>query len=611
MKRFFNRRFPNRVTFALVLLAAAFFSASTAISAVADPTTPDEKERFERSVALTADALVAAGSRDWQTVSKTLDELKPLMEGNPTLLSMWRRARDAVPPADDGANEAYRAVSDLARAVDRYASEGPSPTNAGAGTPDAENLRKRLVETLSDSIESSLAAARAGDIEGARQAFETFLKQWDKRENDVRRLDPQAYAALEMQISRTRVALNAAPSSAEQAAAALQKLREALERFRAGETFESGKRSFTIDDLIRLLNRSAQAASSGNLQTAGAAMDEFLAAWPAVEGDIMVRSPAAYNAVEADMVQTAAMVHSRTVETTEIVRLLTRMRETLEPLAQETSYSAFDAAATLLREGLEAMLMIAMLVALLRRSGNEHRQGWIWAGAFAGVGVSAAAAFMLAYAFSGIQTGTSREAVEGLAGLASVALMISVGAWLHNKSRLQNWNRFVERTAGASLSKRSLLSLFAAAFLAVGREGAETILFYLGMVPSIRMSDMVAGVAGGGIVLALIGYFFLKLSARMPIRLFFRCAVVLLYYLAFKIVGTSVHALQIAGWVPIAVDRRLPEWSVLGVYANWQTATAQLVVFAIFLWNFFIRGRRTMERSGEVPADAGRPARTS
>jgi high-affinity iron transporter len=116
------------------------------------------------------------------------------------------------------------------------------------------------------------------------------------------------------------------------------------------------------------------------------------------------------------------------------------------------------------------------------------------------------------------------------------------------------------------------------AFLAVFREGAETAVFYLGMAPSIALNDLVLGLGGGVVALAVAAVLMLGAGVRLPLRLFFRVAGLLVYYLGFKFVGTGIHALQVANAVPATPIAGMPAIPFLGIYPTWETLLPQLAL---------------------------------
>ena len=126
-------------------------------------------------------------------------------------------------------------------------------------------------------------------------------------------------------------------------------------------------------------------------------------------------------------------------------------------------------------------------------------------------------------------------------------LMLTVGAWLHGKAAVKDWNLWLKESMGKASNSAWALALLA--FLAVLREGAETAVFLWAMAGSLPVGELMAGIAGGLLVLAVLGVVMIGFSRRLPLSVFFPAATALIYYLAVKILGQGLHSLQSAGWV--------------------------------------------------------------
>src|SRR5207248_332016 len=120
------------------------------------------------------------------------------------------------------------------------------------------------------------------------------------------------------------------------------------------------------------------------------------------------------------------------------------MRADLLPIAEAGShYSMWDAAIILFREGFEALLVVAALVAFLQRSGNADKRRWIWAGGGAGVAASLVVAVLAQLVLNRAVANVSRELIEGVTGLVAAAMLLYVGYWLHSKASLAGWQEYI------------------------------------------------------------------------------------------------------------------------------------------------------------------------
>jgi high-affinity iron transporter len=393
---------------------------------------------------------------------------------------------------------------------------GPAPALAASPQQDVQRLDRDVGEAQE--------ALADGDVGTARQEYQAFEAGWPSIEDGVRAADRNQYRAIEAAMRDVRRSLLADPVDSAVAGAALARLHETNAAF---------------------------------IQT----------------------NPG--SSAEDDMAQAQNLLRSQPVRESDADAVLTRMRDRLAPLVEVSgNYSVFDAFVIMLREGLEALLVIGALTAFLRRSGNADKQSWIWGGAGLGVALSVALAVVLQQVFQRAGAGLGSELVEGSVGLIAAAMLFYVSYWLHSKARLGAWQTYIRQKSSAAVAGGSMLSLGLVALLAVFREGAETAVFYLGIAPSISPSDLLLGLGLGVLALALIGAALLVIGLRLPLRPFFLASSALIYYLGFKFVGTGLHALQVAGVLP-ATPGPLPSSDALGVYPTWETAVPQLMLLAL------------------------------
>ncbi|MEJ8547236.1 FTR1 family iron permease [Brevibacillus borstelensis] len=500
--------------------------------------------------------------------------------------------------ANPDTDAVYASVSALAKEMDAYVS-----------SLDGESKQEKAHESIKKilpRIQNSLTAIQADKWAEANSSYQSFVNGWYKAESLIRQEDGKFYGKIEVKLTGVRIALNTEPPDKEKATQKVQELIAVLDDYLAGKSVsasgDSGSMSEirSISDLLQLLGAVQTDVQSGRATDAADKMDQFIAAWPTVEGAVLTKSQDAYNRIENKMVSIPSLLLSQPPKLDQAEALLAELGDELMPYSQSASYTAWDAGVILFREGLEAILVIAALLTFLNRTGNADKRKWIWSGAGAGIVLSGAFALVLTMFLSHLSTGNSRELIEGITGLIAVVFMVTIGAWLHSKSNLRAWNQFVEKSIGASVAKGTLWSLALTSFLAVMREGAETIIFYIGMASSIQMSDLFLGIGVALILLAVIGFVLIKMSSRIPIRSFFLVACLLLYYLAFKFIGVSIHALQISGKLPAHMSDLLVDAPSLGLYASWEGTVPQLVVLLVIVWNIVRIERKNLKAKAVV-----------
>lgn len=134
-----------------------------------------------------------------------------------------------------------------------------------------------------------------------------------------------------------------------------------------------------------------------------------------------------------------------------------------------------------------------------------------------------------------------------------------------------------------AIARGSLISFAFISFLSVFREGAETIIFYTGITPYISMQQLVLGVILAVGILAIVGFAIIYYSVKIPIRFFFKSATILIYILAFKILGISIHALQISDVLSTSTVHQLPFIDWIGFYPTLETTITQLLLVIVIM----------------------------
>lgn len=262
----------------------------------------------------------------------------------------------------------------------------------------------------------------------------------------------------------------------------------------------------------------------------------------------------------------------------------------------------------LVREGLEAILVVGALIAFLVKMGAGDRKRDVHLGVGAAIGLSLLTAVAIETVF---RIGPAhQEALEGFTMVIATVMLFSVSYWLLSKMEVARWNQFVKSRLSEALGKRSVLALAAVAFLAVYREGFETVLFYKALAVSggsaAATGPIAAGFVAAAAVLAVVYVAINRFGVRLPLKPFFGVTSGFLYLMAFIFAGTAVAELQEGGFLPITSIPGMFRAPTFGIYPTVQSVVAQglLVTLALgaIVWTFLIAPRRN-------PAPTPMPAR--
>lgn len=274
-------------------------------------------------------------------------------------------------------------------------------------------------------------------------------------------------------------------------------------------------------------------------------------------------------------------------------------------------FGATNAFVIVVREGLEAVLLIAALVAYLGRMGAERRHRLqIYGGAVLAVAASLVTWFAARTVIP--LGGASRELVEGITALVAVGVLLYVSHWLFQKTYIHDWKEYLREHLGRAVSTGSTLAMAGLAFAAVYREGFETVLFYQALLFDAGAAAVTAGFVSGLALILALAVGIVRLGVRLPLRSFFAATNALLLYLAFAFLGKGLYSLQEAG---VFAPRPLP-WmpdhpalrQVFGIYPLAETLLAHTAFLILLAATYlYYRRRRGVAPAAAVPPPPARP----
>lgn len=342
----------------------------------------------------------------------------------------------------------------------------------------------------------------------------------------------------------------------------------------------------TVRSVMRHLDAALAMARSGRLEEADEhAFDAYIAFEP-LETPARARSPGMVATLERHFADFKGAVAARDFRNAErsrnaIEQGLPAVKDLAGPPA--SGWAAFlQSLLIILREGLEAILVIGAVVAFLIKTGHRERLRSIWIGVGLALGASAVTAVVMATVLRALPA--TREVIEGATMLVAVAVLFSVSYWLISKVEAARWQRFIKEKVDAALQHGGGTALALVAFLAVYREGAETALFYQALLHEGTgvVMPLLGGLIAGGAILAVIFTLFWKYGVRIPLRPFFAVTSVLLYYMAFVFMGKGIRELQEGGVVGITVLPGWPHVDAMGIFPSVETLLAQALLVVLF-----------------------------
>lgn len=337
------------------------------------------------------------------------------------------------------------------------------------------------------------------------------------------------------------------------------------------------------------LQQAEEAHVAGNLTHArDMALSAYLDGVEPIEPLLRARDPALLAAIETAMldVRTAIGADAGTLSThiAAAHKVLDRIELLLGTRTEADATTAFVGAFTiLLREGLEALLIVAAMIAFLKKAERPEALRYVHGGWISAL-ITGALTWLAATYLIDI-SGASREITEGLAALFAAAVLVSIGIWMHGKSQADAWQRYINEKLSHALSRGSAWFLFLLAFIVVYREAFETVLFYVALWSQGEHLAILLGAAVASLLLLVINALILHYSRRLPFGKFFAVSALLVAILAVVLVGKGVAALQEAGWIATSLYAG-PRIDLLGLFPTWQGVSAQILILAILLAGF-------------------------
>ncbi|MCC6713434.1 MAG: cytochrome c/FTR1 family iron permease [Candidatus Dadabacteria bacterium] len=335
------------------------------------------------------------------------------------------------------------------------------------------------------------------------------------------------------------------------------------------------------------------------------ALDAYLEGFEKVETDLFVKNKALATGIESRFGELrGAMKAGKSAD--EVAALgsvidgeLTTAGTVLTSGQANTYLSFVNSFAIIVREGLEAILIIAAIIAFMGASGATRQIKYIHYGWILALGAGLATWFLASTLIS--ISGMQRELIEGITSIIAAAVLFYVSYWLISKVDVRVWKQYIKGKVERALSTGSVVTLASVSFFAVYREAFETVLFYQALWYQAGDSRhaVVWGAVAGAVVLVVLFYVIFKLALRIPLKYFFSFTSVFLYLLAFILTGKGIKEFQEAGIVGITPLEFLPQIDVLGFYPTLETVVPQALLLLAFIfavyWMYAANGKKRQD----------------
>lgn len=251
-------------------------------------------------------------------------------------------------------------------------------------------------------------------------------------------------------------------------------------------------------------------------------------------------------------------------------------------------------ASIMLREGLEAFLILALVLSLIRSSGIKKALVWVHGGWITAILLGIGGWFFSDWVIA--ISGKNREIMEGTISLVAVIVLSVVGFWLHDQSHTKKWKIFIEDRIGKQLKSEKMFGLAFFSFMVVFREVFESILFLQAISLDTQLgsqSSIGLGVLAAFGLIVLFAFLFLKYSRKIPIRQLFRYSAWVIILLALILMGKGIHSLQEAGWLSITGFPFSITIDWLGIFPTIETIVAQLSLLILMSILYYLSNRKS------------------
>ncbi|MGW9855899.1 high-affinity iron transporter [Staphylococcus hominis] len=444
---------------------------------------------------------------------------------------------------------------------------------------DIKNLKKQI-----DAKDNLIQEAIKNRDISKLQSINNMINQiWKSHETSVRNYDENKYGQIEVYLMQLRVAIQKEPLDIKKVDNAWNTFKTSIDTVDKKQA-STEKNQYKVTQLNIELEKAIKGIESHQLKQSDEALSKFIQIWPYVEGEIQTKNSSLYTKIEDKIPYYQSILDNSNKDL--IKEGLIKINSEIKDTVNEEGYSYIDVMIIFLREGLEVLLIILTLTTMTRKVRDTKGTASVIGGAILGLILSLALALVFIFIQVLGNNGLLREGMEAALGIIAVVLMYIVGIWMHRRSNAKRWNDMIQHMYQHAISNRNLTLLGAIGLISVLREGVKVIIFYMGMMGSIKTLDFVIGIILAIVILIMFTLLFKLIVRLIPIYFIFRVLSILIFIMAFKMLGISIQKLQLLGTLTQHSIEHLPTLNIIGFYPSIETISIQLIY--IILIAYFI-----------------------
>ena len=491
-------------------------------------------------------------------------------------------------------------VGDIRRGIATLPADAKTDVAAaGRKTNDLYISRQEYIE-MYYGVGGRLKASEALglEIENSEARFHELMKIFLAQPVDVSAIDG-AVKALDAQQAKVLETWQRESTRLDRTAAAAASTAGVVNSTTRGTSLKGGTASTPeIREIIAAFEQAGSAYAAGNADNARTiVLSTYLDKFEPIES----RLPSSLsNGIEHLIHVQIRPAIERNAPSAEVTQLIAAANSELLVADNHLSrggtfwFAAINSFVIIVREGLEAVLLVGALLGYLMATGAPAKfRRQIWGGVAAGL-AGTLVTWAVASALIPIN-GANRELIEGATALIAVAVLLYVSNWLFQKTYIHDWKNYLREKLNSAVTSKSAFAMMFLAFAAVYREGFETVLFYQALAFDSSATAVVSGFVPGLLLISAIGVLIIRAGTKLPLKQMFGITNSILVYLSFVFVGKGLYNLHEAG-VFAARQLPLPDLQILRLLFGWypllETTLAQALYLTLVLATFVFYKRR-------------------